>query len=30
MDVVILEGETADAAVVSANVLVVGRDFKFW
>ena len=29
-DVVILEGETTDPAMVSANVLVVGGDFKFW
>ena len=29
-DVVILEGETTDPAMVSTDVLVVGGDFKFW
>ena len=29
-DVVVLEGKTTDPAMVSADVLVVGRDFKFW
>ena len=29
-DVVILEGETADATVVHSNILVVDWDFKFW
>ena len=30
LDVVVLEGEATDAAVIGADVLVVGRDFKFW
>ena len=29
-DVVVLEGETTNPAMVSADVLAVGRDFKFW
>ena len=29
-NVVVLEGEMADAAVVSTDILVVGGDFKFW
>ena len=28
-DVVVLEGKATDPAMVSADVLVVGRDFKF-
>ena len=29
-DVVVLEGEATDAAMVCTDVLVVGGDFKFW
>ena len=29
-NVIILEGEVTNTAVVSTDVLVVGWDFKFW
>ena len=29
-DVVVLEGETTDPAMIGTDILVVGGDFKFW
>ena len=29
-DVIVLEGEATNAAMVGTDVLVVGGDFKFW
>ena len=29
-DVIVLEGEVTNTAVVGTDVLVVGWDFKFW